>query len=58
MRGNVMNICTRWASIALNGILFAWAGGAAAGGFRNRGAFCVGEYQFGLDAVMALLGRN
>jgi len=33
MRGNVMNICTRWASIALNGILFAWAGGAAAGGF-------------------------
>jgi Tol biopolymer transport system component len=32
-------------------------GGAAAGGFRNRGSFCVGEQNFGLDAIQALLGR-
>jgi long-chain fatty acid transport protein len=28
-----MNICTRWAALVLSGTLFAWAGGAAAGGF-------------------------
>jgi len=35
-----------------------WRGGAAAGGFRNRGAFCVGDYIAGGDAIRAMLGRT
>ncbi len=35
-----------------------WRGGASAGGFRNRGAFCVGDYISGGDAIRALLGRT
>lgn len=35
-----------------------WRGGAAAGGFRNRGAFCVGDFISGGDAIRALLGRT
>ena len=33
-------------------------GGAAAAGFRRRGAFCVGDYISGGDAIRALLGRT
>ncbi len=35
-----------------------WRGGASAGGFRNRGAFCVGDYAAGGDAIRSLLGRT
>jgi hypothetical protein len=33
-------------------------GGASAGGFRGRGAFCAGDYQFGIDAIQTLLQRG
>ncbi|MEM6292400.1 MAG: hypothetical protein AAGA54_14090 [Myxococcota bacterium] len=35
-----------------------WRAGAAAGGFRNRGAFCVGDYVSGGDAIRSMLGRT
>lgn len=34
-----------------------WRGGASAGGFRNRGAFCLGDFIAGGDAIRAMLGR-
>lgn len=33
-------------------------GGASAGGFRNRGGFCIGDYVSGGDAIRAMLGRQ
>lgn len=38
-------------------LVLRWRGGAAAGGFRNRGAFCVGDYVSGGDAIRSVLGR-
>lgn len=34
-----------------------FAGGGSAGGFRNRGQACVGDYRFGGDAIRSMLGR-